>query len=214
MTYHTSSLRPHTDNRNHVTQFFFPYFFLLRYSDRAAATASINWVGGAARWRRTPSEDSVYRLFPQHRVCIHSWADLLSIQPPPHPPCPLKSHILPCLAKEHSVPVWLLSLSSYSLQWEGLSRHTGCVKTLGSLMGLRRRPPAHLAPSALRCTRNKSALNVSLIFFFFFGSPSPDPSPLNLQPSPIDLRGTDTHEAPNPLPAQALRCTFMTAFRQ
>lgn len=144
-------------------------------------------------WRWTPSEDSAYRLFPQHRVCIHSSPDLLSIQPPPSIR-PLKSHILPCLAKEHSVPVWLLSLPSYLLQWEGLSRHTGCVKTLGSLMGLRRRPPAHLAPSALRCTRNKSALNVSLFFFWVPQTPNP-------QPFPIDLRGSDTHEAPDPLPA-------------
>lgn len=106
MTYHTSSLRPRTDNCNHVTRFFPIFFPAPRCSDPAAAgpaTAALtNWrgedrdagwrdegtggTGRAARWRRTPSEDSAYRFFPSTGFSFILRPDLLSIQPPLLPP--------------------------------------------------------------------------------------------------------------------------------
>lgn len=138
MTYHTSSLRPHTDNYNHIYSFCYWISPLLWQIDMVMRDAAVgegagewNREGGQEQgnmskhsnegWLKTPSEELQYQCS-LHRVSFFTQVIVHS------PPCPLKSHILPCLAKEHSLSVWALSLHSCFLQWGVLSCHTRCVK--------------------------------------------------------------------------------------
>ena len=134
MTYHTSSLRPHTDNYNHIYSFcchIRPLVWQIDMVMRAATAGegAGEWSRGICRstessderWPKTPSEESQYQCS-LHRVSFFTQVIVHS------PPCPLKSHILPCLAKEHFLSVWALSLPSCFLQWGVLSCHTRCVK--------------------------------------------------------------------------------------
>lgn len=137
MTYHASSLRPHTDNYNHIYSFSTAESGC--YYDKLTGKGGCrgkrrSWGRGTEKegnsteesdvgQLKTPSEGLPYQCF-LHRVSFFTQVIVHS------PPCPLKSHILPCLAKEHFLSVWVLSLPSCFVQWAwwGISCHTRCVK--------------------------------------------------------------------------------------
>lgn len=91
------------------------------------------------RWLKITSEE------PPHRCSSHRVPFLGPVFVHSHP-CPLKSHILPCLDKEHFLSVWVLSLPSCFLQWGGFKLPYSMCKTVPSLMGRGWGPPAYLAP--------------------------------------------------------------------
>lgn len=117
-TYHTSSLVPHTDNYNHT---YSPFATRSGHCcDKLMRRRGVSAVakrGGCCSIGEEPQyRCSSHRISFFAQVIVHS------------PSCPLKSHILPCLAKEHFLSAWLLSLPSCFLQWGGLSCHPRCVK--------------------------------------------------------------------------------------